>query len=456
MNAVMKYMVLALVLLCSGCATFRPEVRSLNEQVNYSPSVTEGYTADRSWWLAYGDPQLNDIVETALRNNVDLAKTAVSVNRALYRANLLGADLLPAFSADGSAQAAKNIKTGDASVRTFSGELGVSYELDLWRRLADAASAGAWEYEATLEDREAARLALINNVVDAYFHLAYLENAMAVTRAAILHYERILELTRTRYDYGKVDSVEPALSAQSLLSARSTLIDLETEYKTTEQALYDLMNLRPEERKVIVWPELMNLTMPEVDLDVPVAVLANRPDLRAAEYRLQSAFKDLRAAEKDWYPTVSIGSTLSSTSDRARTMFDVPVATGFIRINLPFLQWNTVKWNVKLSEADYQDAILDFEQSITTALNEVDAYYFQFQKARESQANADEKYVYDVKISEYYKTRYEMGANPLSDWLDALNTEAASRRALISARYGVIRYENMLYKALAGKYTRNS
>lgn len=454
MKTLIQYTLVCLLMLGAGCAHYRPEVRSLDEQVDFSPAAVEGYRSDREWWLAYGDPQLDRIVNMALENNIDFAKTAVSVNRALYRANLLGADLLPSFSADGQGQASRSIKTGDPSARTFSGDLSVSYEIDLWRRLADSASAGAWEFEATVEDREAARLALINNVVDAYFHLVYLHNAIEVTSLTVEHYTKIKELTQTRYDYGKVDAVEPAQAAQSLLSAQSTLIDLQTEFKTTEQALYDFLNLRPETPLQLDFPSLLEMKMPEIDLEVPVAVLAARPDLRASEMRLKSAFKDLRAAEKSWYPTVSVGSTLSSSSDKAKTVFDFPFASGFIKINLPFLQWNTVKWNVKISEADYEEALLSFEQSITGALNEVDSYYFQFLKAKESQANADEKYAYDIKISEYYKNRYDMGADPLSDWLAALNTEAASKRSLLSSRYTVLRTENLLYKALAGRYVR--
>lgn len=79
-----------------------------------------------------------------------------------------------------------------------------------------------------------------------------------------------------------------------------------------------------------------------------MAVLANRPDLIAAEYRFQKAFKDVRAAQKAWYSSISLGAMLSSSSDSVHTMFDVPFTRGMLSINLPFLQWNAVKWNIKI------------------------------------------------------------------------------------------------------------
>ncbi len=435
-----------------GCTA--PRHADLATQLQHSPAIEAAYTADKNWWTVYDDEQLNRLVETALASNVDLAKSAVSINRALYRAKLLGADLLPAFSADAQGSARRNIKVGDHSVRTISGEFAVNYEVDLWRKIADAASAGEWEYLATVEDLESARLALINNVVDAYFHLAYVDDSILVTRGSIANYARIKDVAQTKFDYGKVDAIEPALALQSLLGAEGSLISLESERKQTEQTLRDLLNLRPEAPLEFVAPDILKMPVSGVELDVPMAVLVNRPDLRASQNRLQSAFKDLRSAEKDWFPTVSLGTSLSSSSDKVKSMIDVPFLYGAISVNLPFLQWNTVKWNIKISEADYEEALLDFEQSLTTALNEVNAYFYQYQKALEALSNAKLKHGQDVKVSGYYKERYESGADELSDWLGALNTEMSSRINLINSRYSLIRYENMLFKAMAGRYVK--
>ncbi len=122
----------------------------------------------------------------------------------------------------------------------------------------------------------------------------------------------------------------------------------------------------------------MNVKTVGVNLNVPVSVIANRPDVKAAQFRLSSAFK-MPKQLKSWFLEVNLGGSLSLQQQAlVGTALHNPVAAGAVGISLPFLNWNTVKWNVKISEADYETACLNYEQRITTALNNVDTNYFAF------------------------------------------------------------------------------
>lgn len=436
----------------AGCATSYNPDQQLRERLQLTQEVANRYQIDTQWWKVYGDKQLDQLIDQALANNIDLAQSALSINKALYQANLLSEDLVPAFSGGSSGSVSKNIKHGGASTRSVGGNLSLSYELDLWRKVADSVSAKQWEYQATILDKETTQLALINSVVDAYFNLAYLHESIQVTEQDIKHYEEISQLVSYKYEYGKVASLDPAQAKQSLLAARNNLIELQSQQKTAEQTLRNLLNLKPSEPLSLTYPNLMALQLAQVDLNVPLSVLANRPDLRAAEYRLQEAFLDRQATQKSWYPTVTLGAAINSSSDKVRTAFNVPFASGNVAIDLPFLQWNKVRWNIKLSETEYESVKLDFEKSLTTALNEVDTYYYAYARALETLANGTKKYDYDVAITAYYDTRYQQGAGELSDWLNALNTQSNSKISVLNSRYQVIQYENMIYKAMAGRY----
>ena len=85
----------------------------------------------------------------------------------------------------------------------------MSYEVDLWQKLRNAANAQEWEYKATMEDREAARLALVNSVADTYFELKYLDESIKVMDASVKRYQELLRLIEAKYEFGKVASVEP-------------------------------------------------------------------------------------------------------------------------------------------------------------------------------------------------------------------------------------------------------
>lgn len=86
------------------------------------------------------------------------------------------------------------------------------------------------------------------------------------------------------------------------------------------------------------------------NLNVPVSVIANRPDVKGYQYRLSSAFKNAKATEKGWFPEVTLGGSLTSSGNKVGNALHNPIGAGVLGINLPFLNWNTVKWNVKISK----------------------------------------------------------------------------------------------------------
>lgn len=424
-------------------------------------NITQQYHINDQWWLGYRDRELNRLVEMALANNVNLAKTAIAVNLALYNANLVGANLLPAFSGTGQSSVSKGV--GSASTNAVStgvsktnNQLGfnLSYTLDLWGRLRDTASAAEWEQKATEEDLQAARLSLINGVVSSYYNLAYFNDAIRITQQSIKAYEEINRILTNKFNVGLIDRLGVDQSTQAILAAKNTLLQLRSGQKTAEKTLRNLLNLKPNEPLVTKAPTLSKVKLQGVDVNVPVSVIANRPDLIASLNRLQSAFKNLTAMENSWFPTLTLGGGLASGAVKLGDTLDNPVASGVLSFNLPFLDWNRVSTNVKISEEKYQLAKLNYEQTITSALNEIDTYYYAYRQSGLQYTNLQKKHQSDQKISGYYKNRYNQGVSELREWLNALNTERSSELALLDAKFTRIKNEVAVYQAMAGKYSR--
>lgn len=441
----------------SACATNPKADSSLTlestGQVMSAAETANRYNINGDWWQIYQSNQLDALMNQALANNIDLKQAAISVNKALYQANILGADLVPSFSGSLGASTSRNLKSDGDNNNSFSSQLGLSYELDLWQKLRETTNAQVWEYRATQEDLANTRLTLLNNVSDAYFNIAYINEAMELTKKSVKEYEEINRIAQAKYRYGKADSSGPVQSEQSLFSARNNLISLQSSRDTLEQTLRNLLNLKPEEAIAAEPSQYRLLPVKGVDLNVPISVLANRPDLRAAEYRLQSALSSQKAQQRSWYPSVTIGASLSTSSTQAKSTFDVPFLGGSVKINLPFLDWNTLEWEDKTAQANFDSARLNFEQTLTTALNEVNTNYRQYTHAESTLTNLQQRYALAQKNSHYYQVRYRYGKNELKDWLDALNTEYSSAQTLLNQRYETLKYENMVYKAMAGRYT---
>lgn len=426
---------------------------------NYE-AITKQYSINEQWWLGYNDTELSRIVDLAIQNNLDLAKSGIAVNKALYNANLVGANLVPTFSASGSTSAAKgvgstsnNISTGVSTIASQAA-FNLSYTIDLWKRLADTASAAEWAHKATIEDLKATRLSLINSVITTYYQLAYYHDAIRVTEASIKDYEQISRILMNKLNAGVIDRLVVDQAQQAVLNAKNNLISLRTNQKIAEQTLRNLLNIHPNMPLDVRYPNVMDVKLQGVDLNVPVSTIANRPDVVGSLQRLQSAFKTLAATEKSWFPTLTIGGSISGSARTLGNVADNPVGSGVISFDLPFLDWNRVKNNVKISEADYMAARLNYEQTMTSALNEIDRYYYSYTQSRSTLKMLQDTYNHDKRISSYYKNRYEQGVSEFREWIAAMNTERQSQLAILNAKYAILANENAVYQAMAGKYRR--
>ena len=413
--------------------------------------ISSNYKVDKEWWKEYNNSELNNIMNIALKNNSDLKKAAINVNKALYQANLLGANLVPSFSSSLGSSASKNLKTGGNSTIKHSASVSLSYELDLWKKLSNSKNAQEWEHKATIEDLEAARLSLVNNVVSTYFNIVYLNNAISIVNDKITQYEKINTIVKNKYQYGVNSELEYLQSEQSLINLKNTLLTYQNDKVEQEQTLRDLLNLKPEENIEIKSKDLLSFKNIGVNLDVPVSVIANRPDVKAYEYRLSKAFKDVKATEAKLYPSVSIQTSLSSSGNKVDNALSVPVGLASINISLPFLNWNTLKWNIKIDEASYESARVDFEKSIVSSLNEIDTYYKSYQKAISSYSLQEKNLKTQKEITGHYKNRYNNGNVEFKSWLEALINEKDSELNVLKAKFEIIQAENKVYQAMGGK-----
>ena len=453
MKAKLTYLSLVLSgMLFAGCALVQQYPTSVAEELKYSAEVKEKYKANEEWWKQYQNAELNRLVDMALANNPDYLKAAININKELYNLNLTKYDLFPTLSGGLNASSQRQISTSDNFASNFSGETGLSYEADLYGKIRDLYSAQEFEYQATVMDKESARLSLINSVVDLYFNLEYLQNTIDVSKKNVKAYQNIQNITAAKYKSGKVDNLEFLQAKQSLLSEQNKLLNSQTQFSELEASLKNILNIRQEDSLNIKYGDILAQKNLGVNLEVPLSVLANRPDLLASQYRLEKAFKNLEAENKTWYPSVSLQGLLGTGSDKARTTFDFPYVLGSVAVDLPFLDWNRVKNNIKLSEADYQITLIDFQDTLNQAVNEVVYYYFAYGNANQILQNTQKNYQNSRLITKYYKNRYDNGKAEFKDYLEAIYSENALRKDLIQQKYQTIKYENYVYKAMAGKY----
>ena len=441
---------IALGVILGSCSNLKKDYQNIDSEIKTYKELSKNYNIDSRWWESYGDEQLNNLIELGLKNNSDLAKAAININKALYQAKIIGSDLVPEFSGNLSSGASKNIESGGSSNIDHSGSFNISYEVDLWQRLRDMKDAQEWEYKATIEDYEKTKLTLINSIIDSYFSIIYLENYIEINKNMSKNYLDIEKIVENKLRYGTVGILDKKQAEREVIRSNNTLISYEKDKKEQESLLRNLLNLKPDNELKIEYRDILEVKNLRVNLDVPLNIVANRPDIKAYEYRLKNAFKDAVASEKQLYPNITISSALSSSSDKFNNTLKTPVALGSVSINLPFLNWNEIKWNIKISRAEYEEAKLNFQQGIVTALNEIDYNYFLYVKEQENYINLKNINEYDNEIAINYERKYENGKVELREWLLSLNDEASSRLNIINSKYQLIKIENTIYQSIGG------
>ena len=443
-----KISIILAAFLLGGCAV--TQINENYEQILLKEGANADIKINREWWTGYGQARLNELIGLALKNNIDLAKSAVAVNKALAQAGVLQADLVPSFNANLGAETGKNIKTGGSWSESYKSGISLSYEIDLWRKLANSADAAMWEANATKYDLQAARLALINSVADAYFEAKYQKESINLYEKTLKNYEELESIIKAKFELGKEEELSLKQVKSSVISAKNRILNASKSLDAAEKTLRNLLNVRPE-FELNLSGNLSDISPQGVNLNVPLYVIGARPDLQAAVSRIKEALLGVKVSQKNFYPSITVGAGLSGSGDSASEGLKLNFLSGNIAINLPFLNYSKLKSKLKISELEFETMKLNYAQTLTTALNEIDAGYKNLQKDEAILRNLNENLRNLSSINDTYKLKYDYGKTELKNYLEAQNSLLEGRISLLAQKYKILQDEIGIYKATAGK-----
>lgn len=445
-----KISIILAAFLLGGCAV--TQINENYEQIllKDDANLTANFRLEREWWRGYNEPALNELISLALKNNIDLAKSAIVVNKALAQAGVLQADLAPSFNANLGAETGKNIKTGGSWSESYKSGISLSYEIDLWRKLANSADAAMWEANATKYDLEAARLALINSVSDAYFEAKYQKEGINLYEKTLKNYEELEAIIKAKFELGKEEELSLKQVKSSVISAKNRILNAAKSLDAAEKTLRNLLNVRPE-FDLNLSGNLSDISPQGVNLNVPLYVIGARPDLQAAISRIKEALLGVKVSEKNFYPSITVGAGLSGSGDSASEGLKLNFLSGNIAINLPFLNYSKLKSKLKISELEFEAMKLNYAQTLMTTLNEIDAGYKNLQKDEAVLRNLNENLRNLSSISDIYKLKYDYGKTELKNYLEAQNSLLEGRIGALAQKYKILQDEIGIYKAAAGR-----
>jgi len=404
------------------------------------------------WWRAFGNTQLNALVDQVLTSNNDLALATLKVRTAQLQAGITADEQWPSFSAGADLARSKNLKNGDNS-KSNSVSASVSYEIDLWGKLSSQTAMARWEFEATLQDREATLQSLIGTTVTLYWKAAYLNERVAQSAASIEYAKKTLALVEAQYKAGASSQLEKLEAEQSVATQEASHASLVQQQTENRNALTLLLNAAPGQKTLTIAEKVAQGQLPEVAAGLPADLLARRPDLKASELRLKKSFTHIDATRASYYPSFSLtGSLGSSSSDLAKALQN-PVASLGAGLTLPFLQWTQMKLNIQVSETEYEQAVVSFRQTLYSALADVENALSARKQYRIQQVQLEKSLAAASAAEKLCETKYRLGAVTMQSWLDAQEKRRSAENSLAENRYNQLANHATLCQALGGGFS---
>lgn len=272
-----------------------------------------------AWWTLYGDEQLNDLQHRLIDNSPDLSAALARYNQAAAYAAQLRSGLFPSLQADASVQRNRDsamtpLLKATAPVYYNDDTIGLqaAYELDLWGRIRNQVAAGNTQAAASAADLQSARLSLQAQLADDYVVLRELDREVAILDDTVAAYREALDLTRQRFDSGITAGLDVARAQAQLDATRSQVAQTQAQRALMEHAIAALIGTSPSQFSLA--PRVADLTLPQVPTGLPSTLLQRRPDVAAAQRRMQAANAQIGVARAAYFPDISLGGSIGYQS----------------------------------------------------------------------------------------------------------------------------------------------
>ncbi|WP_235580486.1 efflux transporter outer membrane subunit [Rhizobacter sp. Root404] len=443
LRAALTAIAIALVLALAGCATgpaYQPPPTPMPVAWKIEPPWRESAPADAapkgSWWLRFGDAELDALQRQALANNATLQ--IASARLAQARAQVAGASagLFPQIGLGARVQRLKSSANRPLSnyaspnVSTVQDDyalaLTVNYEVDLASRVASSIEAVRASAEQSTIDLENTRLLLTADLATAYFNLRGLDAELDVLARSIALQRRALQFVTARHDGGATSGLDVA-QQQALLDNTLTQVDvLRRQRDPFEHAIATLtgtpaplFTLAPDAD-----PQARIGAAPSIALGVPSDVLERRPDVASAERAMAAANAQIGVARAAFYPSILLAPSLGVDSRELASLFNAPSLLWSLGVTATqtLFDGGRLRANVDFAAAGYDATVANYRRVVLTAMQEVEDGITGLAALERATAQANAAVASSRRVLDMATSRYEGGA---TTYLDVINAQQA-------------------------------
>ena len=446
--------VCGLTALLSACAMGpdyeRPEV-SVPAEFKESPEPGISI-ANLAWWELFRDEELTALIETALRNNKELAIALARIEEARATLGFVRADLLP--NVNGAAGAGRGNALagipGDVN-NTFILAADISFEVDLWGKLRRSTEAARAELLATVEARNVVTITLISDVAGIYLLLLDLDNRVEIAQETRKTRQDSLGIITARFEKGVVPLIDVNQAEIELADAEAELAALQRENEQAENLLSVLLGQNPGPILRTRGNE-KRLFPPDIPAGLPSELLERRPDIRQASQELAAQTARIGVAEALRFPSLGLTGSLGLASDDLDNFISSDNKTWGISANLlgPIFDAGRNKSRVEAEKARTEQLLNAYQLTVLQAFQEVEDALVNIRTYRDEAQARQRQVIAATSAAELSRARYDGG---VTSFLEVLESERSLFRAELlasSTRRQQIASIVELYKALGG------
>ena len=413
----------ALTASITGCSAvvktpYQAPAVQVPQQFQYDAQKNKNLNLTDQWWTLFNDAQLNQLIEQVLAKNSDLSVAGITLKQARLQAGL--AENKQGLRTSSSISTGHNydLGSGNDSSRGLSTSVGVSYELDLFGKLANQTEASRWEALATEQDLQATEQSLVGTTAKLYWQLGYLNERYQTIQQNLASTQKIYSLVQTQYKAGAVSGLDLTQAEQSVQSQKASLSQITQQRVEARMAIAVLLHEPVQQLNIQEPSQLPRNVLPNIAVGLPAEILARRPDLQAAELRLRKTLANKDATKASYYPSINLTGNLGASSTSLTQLLQNPALTLGASLSLPFLQYNDMKKDIAMSDLDYEKAIIQYRQTLYQAFADVENALSNRTQLDQQVQLQQRNVELATKTERLTEVRYRNGAIALKNLLD--------------------------------------
>lgn len=422
------------------------------------PQASGPLAADLGWRQMFPDQRLQALIELALSQNRDLRVAVGDIERARALSRVQRSQLLPGIDATLSNSRTRTpggvSATGrDLDVEQYSASVGfAAYELDLFGRVRSLNAAALQTYLAAEENRRAAQISLVAELVTTYAGLAADQELLRVSQDALRSREASATLSRRRFEAGAASQLDLRQAETLVEQARSDAAIAAALVEQDRNAL-ELLAGAPVPQALLPEGGLGSIQIARnLRPGLPSEILVRRPDVLAAEHALQARNADIGAARAAFFPRISLTGSTGSASPDLDGLFSGGSGTWTFapQISLPLFRGGANVANLGAARAGRDIAVAQYEKAVQTAFREVADALAVRATIAERLAAQNRLAAAAADTRRLTQARYDEGVDSYLAVLDAQRTLYDAQRSLVGARLAELVNRVTLFRTLGG------